>query len=196
MHLAALLGGFLVSISVQAAQPAETPDGRAAEVALSNDTLQFNFMNRGENFNYDNSRAMYGLFLSEERDIVLTGTLLVGIDPLVGRWLEIELGPRIYAALLGEENSDVFAIAVGAEVRWQLIRSRGISIAGHAYYGPDIFAFGDADSITDLGARLEMRLTENVTAFAGMRWFELDQLNRDQKTLQDELLVGARWQFR
>jgi len=52
--------------------------------------------------------------------------------------LQIQFGPRIYAALLEEENDDVMAASLGVEVRWELDRTSGFAISGQAYYAPDI----------------------------------------------------------
>lgn len=189
--------GLFYAVPSTAATPSrEVPEGgTAVELALSDGTLQFDYLTDGDTIGVDDGRMDLGLFLSEERDIVLTGGVLVEIEPLVGRWLRIELGPKVYAALLEEENNDVFALSLGGQIRWDVVRSRGIAVVGSAYYAPDIFAFGEADNITDLSARVELRLTEDVVGFAGARWFELDLLDGQERELQEELLVGARWQF-
>jgi hypothetical protein len=72
----------------------------------------------------------------------------------------------------------------------------GLALAGHAYYGPDILTFGSADSLTDLGARVELALAEQVMVFGGMRWFEFDLTEgMGERTLQEELFVGLGYRF-
>jgi hypothetical protein len=185
--------------AVLAAFAAQAQDDEArphAEVQLSNDTLQMRYMADGERVNVgSNSQASATFFLSEERDIVLSGDLLfpadVGFTPL-----DIRFGPRAYAALLEDENNDVMALSVGAEARFTLDRRSGLAVAGHAFYAPDIVTFGSADTLTDLGARLEIRATPRLLVFGGMRWFEFDLTDGSgERTLQEEIFVGAGWRF-
>jgi hypothetical protein len=169
--------------------------GPSAEIALSNDTLEVRYLGSGAAVGMDrSSRLSGGFFLSEERDIVLdVGVNFPAID--AGR-LTIAVGPQIYAALLDEENNDVFSVTVGAQVRFLLQPEWGLAIAGKAYFGPDILTFGTADTLTDLSARLEMEFSERVLGFAGMRWFEFDLIDgAGEQTLMEEVFVGAAYRF-
>ncbi len=65
-----------------------------------------------------------------------------------------------------------------------------------AYWSPDVLTFGEADNLTDFMARAEMRLADRVTGFVGYRWFTLDQLDREDRDLQNELFAGINWQLR
>ena len=104
-------------------------------------------------------------------------------------------GPRGYAALLEDENTDVFAVSLSAELRYELDRTSGLALSGQAFYAPDILTFGSANNLTDLSARLELRLQPKLTVFGGMRWFEFDLTERGQRTLQEELFAGVGWRF-
>ena len=190
----------LASCAALAALPAagqELSDDRPhGEIALSDDTLQLRYIDNGAQVDAGRgSRASGSFFLSEERDIVLSGDLLFPAN-MGNERFEFLFGPRAYVALLEEENTDVFTVALGAEMRLELDPGSGLAIAGQAFYGPDILSFGSADSLTDLSARLEIRLQERLVLFAGMRWFEFD-LTEDQgtRTLQEELFAGANWRF-
>lgn len=169
--------------------------GSSAEIAFSNDTLEVRYLTSGGDVGMDrSSRLSGGFFLSEDRDIVLdAGVAFPAID--AGR-LTIAVGPQIYAALLDEENNDVFSITVGAQVRFLLQPEWGLAIAGKAYFGPDILTFGTADSLTDLSARVEMEFSPRVLGFAGMRWFEFDLVEgAGEQTLMEEVFVGAAYRF-
>jgi hypothetical protein len=161
---------------------------------LSRDSLKLT-IRQWRNTAASNSQASAAFFLSEARDLVLSGDLLFPIDLDIAP-VSILLGPHAYAALLEDENNDVMALSVGAEVRVLIGRSWGLAVVGHAFYAPDILTFGSADNLTDLGVRLEIRATPRLVVFAGMRWFEFDLTDGSGKrTLQDEALVGAGWQF-
>ena len=173
----------------------DMPSGSMAEVALSNDTLQLKYLSSGDLVGVDNSRFSGAFFLSEDRDIVLSAGLVFPVDLDLGR-LKIMLGPQVYAALLDEENNDVLSVSVGAEARFLLNRRLGLSVAGHAYYAPDILTFGTADNLTDLMARVEIGLADQVVAFGGMRWFEFDLTSgMGEQTLQEEVFVGLGYRF-
>ena len=178
------------------AQQVESEQARA-EVALSNDTLQLRYLGSGTMAGVQGGRLAGTFFLSEERDIVLSGALLFPADIDVGIGaLSILIGPQAYFALLDDENSDVMSLALGAELRLLLNRQLGLAVSGQAFYGPDILTFGSADNLTDLSARVEMNVAPRLTAFGGMRWFEFDLTEgAGERTLQEEVFVGVGYRF-
>jgi hypothetical protein len=108
------------------------------------------------------------------------------------------VGPQAYAALLNEDNSDVLSITIGAQARFKILEKDkwGLAVSGRAFYGPDILTFGTADNLTDLSARVEMQMDEDIMLFAGMRWFEFDLIEGGgEQTLQDEIFVGVGYRF-
>ena len=196
----AALGIAVAMYGAVAALPAaaqELSDDRPhGEIALSDETLQIRYIDNGAQVDAGRgSRASGGFFLSEERDIVMFGDLLFPAS-LDYDQFEILFGPRAYVALLEEENTDIFSLTLGAEVRFELDPGSGLAVAGQAFYGPDILTFGSANNLTDLSARLEIGLQERLVVFVGMRWFEFD-LTEGQatQTLQEELFAGANWRF-
>ncbi|HEX7011146.1 MAG TPA: YfaZ family outer membrane protein [Steroidobacteraceae bacterium] len=181
------------------AQQGEGRDNSIGEVALSNDTLQLRYSTGGRLVGVEESRFNAAFFLSEERDIVLSAALMFPTNLDLGfvrDRLSLHIGPQVYAALLDEENNDILAASIGAEVRFLLIRDMGLALAGHAYYAPDILTFGSADNLTDLMARIEIGVGSQVIAFGGMRWFEFDLTEGlGEQTLQEEVFVGFGYRF-
>ncbi|MGH8241951.1 MAG: YfaZ family outer membrane protein [Steroidobacteraceae bacterium] len=185
---------FAVHVGVSQAQDArDTPRG---EVALSDDTLQLRYIDSGQRIDAGRaSRISAGFFLSESRDIVLSGDVLLSAQLDFDR-LQVLFGPRFYAALLEDENNDVLAASLGTELRYELDRTSGLAISGQAFYAPDILTFGSADNLTDLSARLELRLQPRLTVYGGMRWFEFELTDGEgDRTLQEELFAGMGWRF-
>jgi hypothetical protein len=179
-----------LSASMAQAQQAEGRSRSLGELALSNDTMQLRYVSSGHEVGSFRGQVSGAFFLSEQRDIVLSGGMTVPMDWSSGP-LSISIGPQVYAALLEEENNDVMAVSLGTDVRLLLNRRTGLAVAGHAYYAPDILTFGSADNLTDLGARVEINATPRVIAFGGMRWFRFDLTNGGgTRTLQEELFVG------
>ncbi|MDY0067855.1 MAG: YfaZ family outer membrane protein [Steroidobacteraceae bacterium] len=173
---------------------AERPGLPALEFTLSDETLQAEYLRDARPVNIERGELSAGVFLSEERDIVGMIGLLAPADLDLGR-LSLSFGPRAYAALLENEDDDVLALSLGVEARFDVARARSVALAGHAYYAPDILTFGSADNVTDLMARAELRATERIIAFIGMRWFEMDLVAGGSRELQEELIVGVHWRL-
>lgn len=188
---------FLLSTTNAFAQQANDSRQSEGEVALSNDTLQLRYLGSGSSAGVGGSRIAGTFFLSEERDVVLSGAMLFPADIDVGIGaLSILIGPQAYAALLKDENSDVMSLALGTELRLLLNRRLGLAVSGQAFYGPDILTFGSADNLTDLSARVEVNFAPRLTAFGGMRWFEFDLTEgAGKRTLQEEAFVGVGYRF-
>jgi len=184
---------LLIAASNAGAQTAT--NRRSAEVALSNDTLELRYQGAANVEEVPRSRITAGFLLSEDRDLIVDGGLLIPANVRLGP-VSMQFGPRAYAALLDEENNDVLAVSVGAELRFDLNRRSGLAITGKAYYAPDILTFGSADALTDLSARAEIRVSSDLLAFAGMRWFEFDLAEGGgETTIMEEVFVGVGWQF-
>jgi hypothetical protein len=185
----------LLFAASQAVAQRDTRTGSAAELALSNDTLQLRYLGNGNMVGVQGSQVTGGVFLGEQRDFVLSGGLLFPADLGIRRF-NVSFGPQLYAALLQEENDDVMAVSVGTEVRFFIDPDRGLAVSGQAYYAPDILTFGSADNLTDLSARVELGVAEQLQAFAGMRWFEFDLTDGSgERTLQEEIFVGVGYRF-
>jgi YfaZ precursor len=194
-HVTLLIAAPLLFAASQAVAQRDTRAGSTGELALSNDTLQLRYLGSGNMVGLQGSQFTGGVFLGEERDFVLNAGLLFPADLGIRR-LNISFGPQLYAALLQEENDDVMAVSVGTEVRFFIDPDRGFAISGQAYYAPDILTFGTADNLTDLSARVELGVAEQLQAFAGMRWFEFDLTDGSgERTLQEEAFVGVGYRF-
>ena len=185
---------LLISFGANAQESKDRPS--TGELALSNDTLELRYIGGGEQVGVGGSAAVTGaFFLSEDRDIVLSGGLLWPANLDLGP-VSLMFGPQLYAALLEEENSDVFSITVGAQARFLINRNTGFAIVGRAFYGPDILTFGTADNLTDLSARVEINAGSSVLVFGGMRWFEFDLTEGEgEQTLMEEVFVGVGYRF-
>ena len=196
-----LVPASLLAAAATFACPAQAQDlvgDRAVgEISFSDDTMQLRYRDAGRNVDVGRGgRASGALFLSESRDIVFFGDLLFPAD-IGAEQLQLIFGPRMYAALLEDENNDVLSLSLGGEARFEL--TSNLAIAAQAFYAPDILTFGTADSLTDLSARVEFELQDRLTVFGGMRWFEFELIDEidgtDERTLQEELFAGMSWRF-
>jgi len=186
--------GATLSTSLRAQRAVTETRTPAVEVALSDQAVQLKYHSASD-IGGEGSRLFYSIFLSEERDVVGSAGLLLDSDLSVGSF-DVRFGPQAYAGLLKDENQDVFALALGLEARLDLIRDRALAIVASAYYSPDVLTFGSADNLTDFMVRGEARINDRLVAVAGYRWLELDLLMRQDRSLQNEVFAGVRWQIR
>lgn len=188
------LGIFLLPPALGAQ---ETAGAEAyGEVAVSENSLQLRYIRPDSQpaENVEAGQLGFGLFLNEERDIVASTNYYVEATRLRINRLSFMLGPVAYAALLSEENQDVFALALGGEARFRLLRNPRVDIVGQAVYAPDILTFGSADNVWDVIGRAEVPITDRVTGFGGFRLFEID-LVQGKTELEESVHLGLRYRF-
>jgi hypothetical protein len=191
-----LFGIFAVSVP-SGASAQETRQTRASgEIAVSEESLQLRYERprTQPGSNIEAGQLGFGLFLNEERDIVASTNYYVEATRLRMNRLNILVGPVAYAALLSEENTDVFALGLGAEARYRLLQNPEVTIVGRAVYAPDILTFGSADNVWDVIARAEIPITNRVTGFGGFRLFEID-LVEGKTELEESIHLGLRYRF-
>jgi hypothetical protein len=166
------------------------------EIGLSDDSLQLRYIQprMQPNSNIESGELGFGLFLNEARDFVASANYYVEASELRYNRLSIKAGPVAYAALLSTINTDVFALALGAEARYLLLRNPRLTIVGQVAYAPDILAFGSADKMWDVDARAEIPLTDRVVGFGGYRFFRIDLIEGNAE-LVESLHVGLRYRF-
>jgi hypothetical protein len=185
-----------IAVSSGASAQETRQTSASGEIAVSEDSLQLRYerprMQPGSNI--EAGQLGFGLFLNEERDIVASTNYYVEATRLRMNRLNILVGPVAYAALLSEENTDVFALGLGAEARYRLLRNPEVTIVGRAVYAPDILTFGSADNVWDVIARAEIPITNRVTGFGGFRLFEID-LVEGKTELEESIHFGLRYRF-
>jgi len=114
-------------------------DRPVGEIAFTDDTMQLRYRDAGRNVDVGRgSRASAAIFLSEARDLVFFGDLLFPAD-IGAEQLQLTFGPRMYAALLEDENNDVLSLSLGGEARFELTSK--LAVAAQAFYAPDILTF-------------------------------------------------------
>jgi hypothetical protein len=196
--LSLLLSFCIVAVALPPAVNAQVPreSSESGEVALSEDSIQLRYIRsrtQPDN-NIEAGELGFGLFLNEARDIVASANYYVDATRLRINRLSIMVGPVAYAALLSTENNDVFALALGAEARYRLLRNPQVTLVGRAAYAPDILTFGSADNLWDIVARAEIPITDRVIGFGGYRLYEIDLL-QGKTELEENVHLGLRYRF-
>lgn len=166
------------------------------EIALSDESIQLRYLRLQDRSDIGNAPGElgFGLFWTENRDFVASSNYFVEASRLRFNRLTLMAGPVAYAAMLNTENTDVFALALGAEARFELLRRQELDIVGRAAYAPDILTFGSADQLWDVTARAELPLTDRIIGFGGYRLFEIDLLQGTNE-LEESIHLGIRYEF-
>lgn len=169
---AALLGSAPSLVLAQ--QGAESQE-QGFEAYISEDALQALYVRNMDVGELGMNEVRGGFFLNEDRDLIGLADMLVDVgEPDRRPYWSLQVGPRVYGALLSIEDQDVFAIAVGGKLSYFIGRNRSTSVSATLFYAPDIISFGNADNVKDVSIRLETQLTEATRVFVGYRNLEFD----------------------
>lgn len=192
---ATIIGMFSLPAVAQPDDPESTPQGHEIEVYLAENALQAMYTTELDIGELGMNEIRAGFLFSEGRDFVLTGDMLVDVGqrPERPRWT-LDVGPRLYGALLNIENQDIFAMAVGGRLSYLFRRNGATTMSVSAFYAPDIITFGNADNVVDVGIRFETQLTPATRIFLGYRFFEFDLPDAKRK-IDDDVHIGFRRRF-
>jgi hypothetical protein len=190
MTAALIVAAAPMSVIAQSANSPSIPRGHEVEVFVAEDAIQATYKMTMDVGSLEGNAVQGGFFLSEQRDFVLVGEMLVPVSDRARhpRW-SLDVGPRAYGALLNAENEDVFALAIGGKLSYLFRQNGATTMSVSAFYAPDITTFGQADNATDVAVRFETQLTEAGRIFVGYRVFEFD-LQDANRTIDDGAHVG------
>jgi len=163
-------------MSVTAIAAADTLD-----VGLSNSSAQFKY---GVASGVARKSEVYGELMYNDDNSVIGGVgLLVANDELNVPGLTIGVGGKVLGATIKATPSrkNTSAVALGAQVRYELPAQRRVAFAGEVYFAPRIITFGDTNHYQQYGARAEFSVSQQVQVYAGYRktWFNLKGTGTD-----------------
>lgn len=177
------------------AQEPRPADTSALDATIGNSVLQLRYLTPSPvNPAGTHTDLDYGLLLSEGRDIIGSAALMFQTDLHLVPRLTFEVGPQAYVALLDtQQKTDVFALALGGNARYEIIQRWGIAAFGSAFYSPGVLTFGSAHNLYDFTAGGEVRFTPRLIAQAGYRWLKFTLVNQPDEKVQNEVFAGLRW---
>jgi len=199
MRLAILMVCGLVFATTTEALHAQEPrapnSGAVADATVGNSVLQLRYLSAAP-FSGVRGDLDYGLLLSENRDVIGSAALMFDTALNTIPRLSFEIGPQAYVALLAaQQKTDVFATALGANARYELIRRLGIAVSGSGFFSPGVLTFGSAHNLYDFTAGAEVRFAPRMVGLAGYRWLKFTLVNEPDVRVQNELFAGLRWQL-
>ncbi|OHC81755.1 MAG: hypothetical protein A2100_00435 [Sideroxydans sp. GWF2_59_14] len=145
------------------------------DIGLSNTTAQFKY---GVASGLAGKSEMYAELMYNDKNSIIGGVgLLVANDEMNVPGLTIGVGGKAVVAIIKETpaRNKASAIALGAQVRYELPSERRLAFAGELYLAPKIITYGDADRYQQYGARAEFSISPQVQVYGGYRktWFVL-----------------------
>jgi hypothetical protein len=139
------------------------------DIGLSNTTAQFKY---GVPSGIAGKSEVYAELMYNNVNSVLGGVgLLVANDEVNVPGLTIGIGIKAVAATIkwSPNRQKTSALALGAQVRYELPVERRVAFSGEFYYGPDIITYGDASRFQQYGARAEFSVSPQMQVYAGYR---------------------------
>lgn len=196
LHLIGLCGLMLAAGAAQAQEPRSPDTHSAVSAVIGNSVLQVRYLTQSP-FEQVKSDLDYGLLLTEGNDVIGSAALMFDTTLNQVPRLRFQIGPQAYLArLTGPQKTDVFALSVGANARYDLVHSLGLAAVGSAFYSPGVTTFGSAHNLYDFSAGAEIQFASRLTAMAGYRWLKFTLANQPDRKVQNELYAGLRWQLR
>lgn len=166
------------------------------EAALSKDTAQFTFRSDSSLIGWGGADLGFGLFYNDDSDYLLQLGLMQMRQPSEENPLTFGVGVRAYAGNLDDADQDVFAFALGGELRYTIPGTMPMAFYLRAHYAPEITSFSDADEVYDYNLGFQIEALPQTTAFIGWRHLEIDTDDAGDVELDDDRLhLGVRLTF-
>jgi hypothetical protein len=186
---------LLAAGGVEAQVPRSADSNRAVDATIGNKVLQLRYLTRSP-LGAAKSDLDYGLLVTENNDLIGSAALMFETDLDQVPRLRFEIGPQAYLArLVTQQKTDVFALAAGANARYDIIRRLGLAAVGSAFYSPGVLTFGSAHNLYDFTAGVELRFASRLTGMAGYRWMKFTLVNQPDIKVTNELFAGLRWRL-
>jgi hypothetical protein len=196
LHVLILCGLTLAiagPVRAQEALPADV--ARAIDGTVGNDVLQLHYTTQAP-VGWPKNNLGFGMLLSENREFIASSALMFDTDLHVLPRLTFQVGPQGYLARLAAgQKTDVAAIALGANVRYEVIHRLGFAAFGSGFYSPGVLTFGSAHNLYDFTAGAELRFMPRLVGLAGYRWLKFTLVNEPDERVANEVFAGRRWQL-
>jgi hypothetical protein len=186
---------LLAAGGVGAQVPRSADTNRAVDATIGNRVLQLRYLTESP-IGPAKSDLDYGLLVTENNDLIGSAALMFETDLNLVPRLRFEIGPQAYLArLVAQQKTDVFALAAGANARYEIIRRLGLAAVGSGFYSPGVLTFGSAHNLYDFTAGVELRFASRLTGMAGYRWMKFTLVNQPDIKVQNEVFAGLRWRL-
>ena len=165
------------------------------EAALSKETAQFTFRSDSSLIGWGGADLSLGLFYNEESDFILQAGLLQMRQASEENPLTFGVGVKGYLGQLDDLDEDVFAFAIGGQIRYTIAGTMPMSIYLEGYYAPEITSFSDTEEIIDYSIGFQIEALPQTVAFIGLRHLEIEGDDGSYDADDDNVHFGVRLTF-
>lgn len=167
------------------------------EAALTSETAQFTFRSDSSLIGWGGSELGMGFFYNDKSDYVVQLSLMQRRQSSQQNPLTLGVGVRTYLGQLDDINQDIFAIAIGGEVRYTIPGVMPMSLYLEGHFAPKITSFSDTEEVFDVNLGYQIEVLPQTTAFIGIRHLEveLDHNQGDYELDDDRVHLGVRLVF-
>jgi len=165
------------------------------EAALSKETAQFTFRSDSSLIGWGGSDLAFGFFYNDESDFILDASLMQMRQASAEAPLTFGVGVKSYLGRLDNPGEDVFAFAIGGEVRYTIPGTMPMAIYGRGFYAPNITSFSGSEEVIDYSFGFQIEALPQTVAFIGLRHFEVGLDDGDYDLDDDNIHIGVRLTF-
>ena len=165
------------------------------EAALSKETAQFTFRSDSSLIGWGGADLSFGLFYNDESDFLLQAGLLQMRQASEENPLTLGVGVKAYLGELDDPNEDVFAFAIGGQIRYTIPGTMPMAVYVEGYYAPEITSFADSENLLDYTIGFQIEALPQTTAFIGLRHLEIEVDDGDYDADDDNIHFGVRLTF-
>lgn len=192
IHRAAVAGP--AAAAVAAAALASAPASAAElDLSLNDDAARLTY---AWDIAADNLRLDAGWLHHQDRgDVInvglhLEGAASSGNNPVIGG-----LGGKVFYIDPDGTSLDAVVLGVGGFLRYTLPRYNRFNLYAHAYFAPDVLAFGDGDRYQEVEARIGYNVLRDADVFIGVRYANIEFDPAGDLTMDNGLNVGIQLRF-
>ncbi len=166
------------------------------EAALSSETAQFTFHSDSSLIGWGGGELGFGVFYNNDSDFVMHLDIMQRRQAAENTPLTLGVGVKTYLGMQDADEQDIFAVAIGGEVRYTIPGVMPMSLYLTGHYAPKITSFADSEEIVDTNLGFQIEVLPQTIAFIGLRSFKVDGNNGKSYDMDDDRLhIGVRLTF-
>ncbi|MFK7888428.1 MAG: YfaZ family outer membrane protein [Gammaproteobacteria bacterium] len=129
-------------------------------------------------------------------DVIAAGFHITGNAATQERPVNAGLGGRLmYADASGFSDGSGGGIAIGGFFDAKIPNYNRFGVGGHAYFAPDVLAFGDATQLLDISLHASYSVLRQGDVYVGIRNVNVDFDDAGSQTFDTGLHIGFRLNF-
>ena len=168
--------------------------------AVAGGSLDISLASDAARFEYDAAKVGSGLHVSasiqhheKNGDLAALGLHVVDMrEPNSPLYLGI--GGKFFGYVSGDYDGT--ALGLGGFFRYNIPKTKGLSLAGYGYYAPSVVSFGDTQNLIDSDIRIQYALLPTARVYMGYRLSQVEiEQTKKNNTLEQGIHFGLKVDF-